>query len=82
MKSLPLARAARLLGIAQTTARLIIKTYKEEERVFEKKEEKIKREKKEARMRKQEMKKEKQRLEKLARKQKRSRKPSPQVKRE
>lgn len=36
------------MGIAQTTARLIMKTWREEGRVFEKKVDKIKREKKEA----------------------------------
>jgi len=43
-----LASSAKELGIAQTTARLIMKTWVEEGRIFEKKSDKLKREKKEA----------------------------------
>ena len=42
-----LASSAKLLGICQTTARLIVSTWKSEGRVFEKKSEKDKRIKKE-----------------------------------
>jgi len=43
-----LASAAKELGIAQTTARLMIATWRNEGRVFEKRADRIKREKKEA----------------------------------
>jgi len=63
-----LASSAKTLGIAQTTARLIMKTWAEEGRVFEKKVDRIKREKKEAVRQSQARKKEREERKKQARK--------------
>jgi len=63
-----LASSAKTLGIAQTTARLIMKTWTEEGRVFEKKVDRIKREKKEALRQSQARRKEREERRKQARK--------------